>query len=64
MNEDPKQEYFPGTIEEQLAYFMRLAASRPSPNDPLGMVQFGATLVAGRLALLLLQAESKKEQES
>jgi hypothetical protein len=30
MNEDPRQEAFPNTIEEQFAYFMRLAASRPS----------------------------------
>ena len=66
MKEDPRQEPFPDTLEEQLAYFMRLSASRPSENDPMGMVQFGAALVGRRLAALLLQAkfEQEKEQES
>ena len=64
MNED--QEVFPDTLEEQLAYFNRLAVSRPSKDDPMGMVQLGATLVASRLATLLLEAklESKKEPQS
>jgi hypothetical protein len=64
MSEDPRKEPFPCTIEEQLAYFMRLAASRPSENDPMGMVQFGATLVSMRLVAKMLQAEQEKEQQS
>jgi len=64
MKQDPTQEPFRSTLEEQFAYFMRKASSRPSENDPMGMVQLGATLVASRLAALLLQEKQEKEQKS
>lgn len=51
-------------IQKQIAELQRKAAARPGPNDPAGMVGFGATLLAAQMQIWLLKADfeqGKKE---
>jgi hypothetical protein len=51
-------------IQQQINELHAKATARPTKDDPLGMVGFGATLLAAKIQAMLLQSNEQPEQDS
>jgi hypothetical protein len=49
-------------IQQQINALHAKATARPGKDDPLGMVGFGAALLAAKMQAMVLQSDEQPEQ--